>query len=64
MKKRVGRKAPHGLRHFAGRKSKLRGVWHINPKSRVKESKKRYSRPAERKKVRDIVRRVDWFGDE
>ena len=44
------------------KKPKPRGVWKINPKTRVEKSKKTYSRAGERKKAREIVKRIDWFG--
>jgi len=44
-------------------KPKARGVWKINPKTRVKPSKKKYSRKEEQKKARKVLRNLDWFGD-
>ncbi len=37
---------------------KVRRYWNINPKTRVKESKKKYSRPRQKKKVRKEIEEV------
>lgn len=42
---------------------KPRGVWRINPKTRVEKSKKTYSRSEERKKTRRVTDKLDWFGE-
>ncbi len=45
------------------KKPKPRNVWQINPKSRVEENKKVYSRPAAKKDLkRRIFNKLDWFG--
>ena len=44
-------------------KPKARRVWNINPKTRVKKSKKTYSRSDERQNIRKIVKKIDWFGE-
>ena len=46
---------------MAGKKRpKVRKVWALNPKSRVKESGKLYERPRAKRQAKQ---RVDWFGD-
>ncbi len=43
---------------------KARNVWAINPKTRVKESDKAYSRPRERGAARRSLQSpIDWFGE-
>lgn len=44
-------------------KPKVRGVWKINPKTRVEKSKKLYARAGGRKEIRGIQKRIDWFGE-
>jgi len=44
-------------------KPKARGVWKINPKTRVEKSEKAYSRPKERKKTRRVTDKLNWFGE-
>ncbi|GEM_PF-4465452 len=44
-------------------KPKPRKVWKINPKSRVKKSEKKYSRPKGKNLLRRITDKFDWFGD-
>jgi len=41
---------------------KLRHVWEINPKTRVKASDKAYKRSEEKKKKKTWVDEIDWFG--
>jgi hypothetical protein len=45
------------------KKPKPRGVWKINPKTRVEKNEKLYSRPAARKKVHNIIKKITWFGE-
>lgn len=45
------------------KKPKPRHVWAINPKTRVKKSAKLYDRAKEKAKARDLVSRLDWFGE-
>ena len=42
---------------------KLRHLWNINPKTRVSKNRKTYLRTAERRKVHEVVGRIDWFGE-
>ncbi len=43
---------------------KPRGVWQINPKTRVRKNKKVYSRSEERRKIhRRTTDKLDWFGE-
>lgn len=42
---------------------KARHVWEINPKTRVNDSDKGYSRPEEKKKEKSWVNDVSWFGE-
>ena len=42
---------------------KPRGVWEINPKTRVKPSEKIYKRSEEKKKKKTWVDKISWFGD-
>ena len=44
-------------------KPKPRGVWKINPKTRVKESAKIYRRSKEKKKKKSWVDEIGWFGE-
>lgn len=45
------------------KKPKPRGVWKINPKTRVAPGKKQYSREEEKKRIRAILSKIDWFGE-
>ena len=47
----------------ASNRPKPRHVWKVNPKTRIKKSKKTYSRAEARKQVRKIVKKIDWFGE-
>ncbi len=42
---------------------KPRGVWEINPKTRVKPSGKLYKRPKEKKKKETWTDQISWFGE-
>jgi len=42
---------------------KPRGVWEINPKTRIKPSGKVYKRSEEKKKKKSWVDDISWFGD-
>ena len=42
---------------------KPRHVWEINPKERVKPSGKVYKRSEEKKKTKNWVSKISWFGD-
>ena len=44
-------------------KPKPRKVWEINPKSRVEPNKKKYSRPDEKKKLKQVTDKLNWFGE-
>ncbi len=57
MKKPQKKKASSAL-------PKPRGVWRINPKTRVRKSKTVYSRSEERRKIqRRITDKITWFGE-
>jgi len=42
---------------------KPRGVWEINPKTRVKPSGKVYQRSKEKKKKETWIDQISWFGE-
>jgi hypothetical protein len=42
---------------------KPRGVWQINPKTRVKPSAKIYRRAKQKKKTQSWTDDVSWFGE-
>jgi len=44
-------------------KPKARHTWQINPKTRIKENKKKYDRKNQRKEVKKILKQLDWFGE-
>ncbi len=44
-------------------KPKARHNWEMIPRIRIATSKKTNVRSDERKKVHEIVRRIDWFGE-
>ena len=51
------------MKKLKTRKPKPRGVWQINPKTRVEKNKKVYSRSKEQKKMRRSADKIDWFGE-
>ncbi|OGW87522.1 MAG: hypothetical protein A3C35_04345 [Omnitrophica bacterium RIFCSPHIGHO2_02_FULL_46_11] len=44
-------------------KPKVRGVWRINPKTRVEKSKKTYSRSQGKQKIKEADEKIDWFSE-
>jgi len=41
------------------KKIKIRRTWLINPKTRIKESKKVYKRSREKQRIREEIKRLD-----